>query len=125
MSVTRGAFHGDVGAGAHGDADLRLREGRRVVDAVARHGDDAALGLNFLTARGFLLRQHLGDDFVDAELARDRVGRGAAVAGQHDDAHAALRGVPSMRRSRSSLIGSATAMRPASRAVDGDEASRV
>ena len=41
----RGAFHRDVGAGAHRDADLRLRQRRRVVDAVAGHRDDAALVL--------------------------------------------------------------------------------
>ena len=34
-----GALHRDVGAGAHRDADVGLREGRRVVDAVAGHGD--------------------------------------------------------------------------------------
>ena len=39
------ALHGDIGAGAHRDADLRLGQRRRVVDAVARHGDDAAFGL--------------------------------------------------------------------------------
>ena len=38
-----GAFHGDVGAGAHGDADIGRGERRRVVDAVARHRHDAAL----------------------------------------------------------------------------------
>ena len=37
-----GAVHGDLGAGAHGDADIGCGEGRGVVDAVARHGDDAA-----------------------------------------------------------------------------------
>ena len=38
-----GALHRDVGAGAHGDADVGLRERRRVVDAVARHRHDPAL----------------------------------------------------------------------------------
>ena len=35
------ALHRDVGAGAHRDADVRLRQRRRVVDAVAGHRDDA------------------------------------------------------------------------------------
>ena len=35
------ALHRDVGAGAHRDADVGLRERRRVVDPVARHRDDA------------------------------------------------------------------------------------
>ncbi len=38
-----GALDGDVGAGAHGDADVGGGQRRRVVDAVAGHGDDAAL----------------------------------------------------------------------------------
>ena len=34
---------GDIGAAlAHGDADIGLLEGGRVVHAVARHGDDSA-----------------------------------------------------------------------------------
>ena len=37
-----GALHRDVGARAHGDADVGLRERRRVVDAVAGHRHDAA-----------------------------------------------------------------------------------
>ena len=37
-----GALDGDVGAGAHGDADVGRGQRRRVVDAVAGHGDDAA-----------------------------------------------------------------------------------
>ena len=37
------AFHGDVGAGAHGDADIGLRERGGVVDAVAGHGDESSL----------------------------------------------------------------------------------
>ena len=37
---------------------------------------------------GLLVGQHLGDDLVDAELPRDRLGRGAAVAGQHDEPNA-------------------------------------
>ena len=35
------ALHGDVGARAHGDADLGLRQRGRVVDAVAGHRHDA------------------------------------------------------------------------------------
>ena len=44
----------------------------RVVDAVAGHRDDAALGLQPLDRRGLLLGQHLGLDLVDAELAARR-----------------------------------------------------
>ena len=65
------ALHRDVGARAHRDADVGLRERRRVVDAVAGHRDDAALALQALDGRGLLVGQHVGDDLVDAELARD------------------------------------------------------
>jgi hypothetical protein len=46
--VTCRAVHRHVGAGAHGDADIGLGQRRRVVDAVAGHRDDAALGLQLL-----------------------------------------------------------------------------
>ena len=36
---------GRLGAGVHRDADVGLRERRRVVGAVAGHGDEAAAGL--------------------------------------------------------------------------------
>ena len=84
--VTRGAFHRDIGAGAHRDADLRLGQRRRVVDAVAGHRDKPALRLaGVSTAAAFSVGQHLGHDLIDAELLCDRLGRDAAVAGQHDD----------------------------------------
>src|SRR5581483_11907349 len=38
-----GRFDGDVGAGAHGNADVSCGQGGGVVDAVARHGDAAAV----------------------------------------------------------------------------------
>src|SRR5205085_11134032 len=61
------AFHRDVGAGAHRDADLRLRQGRRVVDAVAGHRDKPALPLQPLDGVRLLIRQDLRDHLVDAE----------------------------------------------------------
>ena len=61
------ALHRDVGAGAHRDPDVGLRQRRRVVDPVARHRDDAALGLEPLDDSRLLLGQHLGLDLVDAE----------------------------------------------------------
>ncbi len=81
-----GALHRHVGAGAHRDADVGLRQRRRVVDAVAGHRDATPLALQALHDRRLLLRQHLGFDGVDAELARHGLGGRAAVAGQHHDA---------------------------------------
>ena len=80
------AFHGDVGARAHGDADVGLRQRGRVVHAVAGHGDDVAFGLQLLDDFAFLVGQHAGVHFVDAEFARDGFGCGAAVSGEHHDA---------------------------------------
>ena len=39
-----GALHGDVGAGAHGDADVSGGERGGIVDAVASHRDALAVG---------------------------------------------------------------------------------
>ena len=61
------AFHGDVGAGAHGDADVGLRERGGVVDAVAGHGDDSSLPLQFADDFQFSFGQDFGFEFVDAE----------------------------------------------------------
>ena len=71
-----GALDGDVGAGAHGDADIGGGQRRRIVDAVAGHRDDAALARAAAATTSLLsLGQHLGLDLVDAEPARDRLAR--------------------------------------------------
>ena len=64
-------LHRDVGARAHRDADVGLRERRRIVDAVAGHRDDCAFRLQTLHDRGLVLRQHVGDDLVHAERVAD------------------------------------------------------
>ena len=66
---------------------MRLGERRGVVDAVAGHGHDVALGLQALDHLAFLIGQDLGLDLVEIQLAPDGLGRGAVVAGQHDDPH--------------------------------------
>ncbi len=83
-----GAGHGDVGASAQGDADVGLRQGRRIVDAVPRHRDDQAPRLQVLDYRAFVVRQHLGADLRDANLPGDELGRLNIVAGRHDQFHA-------------------------------------
>jgi hypothetical protein len=80
----RRALHRDVGADPHRDADLRLRERRRVVDPVARHRDEAALALEALHHVRLLVGEHLGDDVVEAEPARHRLRR-LAPDGDEDD----------------------------------------
>ena len=64
-----GALHRDVGAGAHRDADVRLRQRRRVVDAVARHRDEPPFALQALHDLAFCLGQNFGIDFVDVRAA--------------------------------------------------------
>ena len=78
---------------AHGDADVGARQGRRVVDAVARHGHDLAPRLELLD-QGELawsgltrLRIASGDE---PELAADGLRGGALIAGEHDGANAGL-----------------------------------
>src|SRR3546814_10724907 len=75
-------FDGDVGAGAHGEAEVGLGEGGGVVDAVTDHGHRAALSLEALGAVDLVLRQHLAADVVDADLGGDGAGRPLVVSGQ-------------------------------------------
>jgi hypothetical protein len=78
-------LHGHVGAGAHGDADLRFAEGGRIVDAVAGHGHMLAFRAQFLDMGdfpgGFDLRFHR----IEAELLGHGGGGAAVVAGEHDE----------------------------------------
>jgi hypothetical protein len=39
-STIRALFHRDIGSGTHCDSDIGLRQGRSVIDAVARHPND-------------------------------------------------------------------------------------
>ena len=84
-----GALDGDVGAGAHGDADIGRGQRRRVVDAVAGHGDHAALAPAAAATTAALSSGSTSASTSSMPSCRgDRLGGGAVVAGQHDDAHA-------------------------------------
>ena len=72
----------DVGAGAHRDPEVGLRERGGVVDAVADHRDDPAVALQPLDDGDLVGREHLGDDVVDADLRRDGRGGPFVVAGE-------------------------------------------
>ena len=80
-------------AGLHGHAHIGLRQRRRVVGAVAAHGDQPALGLHLADVVELVLRRRLGEEVVHARLGRDRGGGHLVVAGDHDgaDAHAPQR----------------------------------
>jgi len=80
-----GAFDGDVGAGAHGDADIGGGEGGGVVDAVAGHGDAFAGAFQLLDEADFVGGCEAGFDAIEAEREGDGVGGGAVVAGGDDD----------------------------------------
>ena len=73
--------------GAHGDADIRPAQHRRVVDAVAHEGQ---LGLPALVAQQLLHLRHLvpgqqlAVHLVHAQLRRHRVRHLLGVAGEHD-----------------------------------------
>ena len=54
-------FDRHVGAGSQCDAEVGLRQRRRVVDAVADHGDASALGLEPDDLSCFAFGQHVGD----------------------------------------------------------------
>lgn len=69
---------------------MRLGESRRVVDAVARHGDRAPLALEFGDRVRLLVGHHLSHDFVDPEALGNRFSGGSMVTGQHDRAHAVV-----------------------------------
>ena len=107
----------DLRAGdAHRDADVGLLEGRRVVHAVAGHGDDMALLAQDVHEVDLVLGGDAGEDAdavdlahglvvaqgaevgaghgaaLDAQLAGDRLGRDGVVAGDHPDLDAGRMG---------------------------------
>ena len=78
----------------HADADIGLRQRRRVIGAVAAHGDQPSLRLFAADVAQLVLGRGLGDEIVDAGFRGDRRRRHRIVAGDHHglDAHAAQRG---------------------------------
>ena len=75
----------DVSARPHRDADMGSGQSRRIVDAVARHGNHLAFFLQAFYQRELALRRDLAQHLVNAELAGDRARRAQAVASGHDD----------------------------------------
>jgi len=68
----------------HRDSDLRLRERRCVVDAVADHRDPSPHALERLYLVEFLVRKHLGEELVDVELLR-HVSRDVGTVPRQED----------------------------------------
>ena len=67
-------LHSHVRASADGDADVGLRERRRVVDAVADHGDAEAALLQRSHFGDLVGGQHLGEHLPDAHLGEADTG---------------------------------------------------
>src|SRR6185295_16933972 len=82
-----GTFDSDTRPSPHGDADVRRRKGRGIVDAVASHGDDMAFNLKPLYDVQFVLRQHFSVYFLDSQLFANLFGICAPVTSQHNNAH--------------------------------------
>ena len=120
-----GGLDRDVGAGADRDADVRLGEGRSVVDAVADHRDHLAALLQLLDPRRLVGGQHLREDLRDADPRGDR---GAPSRSRSPVSIAtfrpALRQAPDRARRRG-FSRSATARRPSEPAVGADEQGRL
>ena len=72
----------------HGQADVGLGQRRRVVGAVAGHGDQAPAGLLLFDVVQLVGGRCLGQEVVDAGLGGDGGGRQRVVAGDHDGANA-------------------------------------
>ena len=75
------------------DANIGLRKRRRVVGAVAAHGDQPPIRLFTADIAQLVLGRGLGDEIVNAGFRSDRRCRHRIVAGDHDglDPHAAQR----------------------------------
>ena len=97
--------------------DVGLRERRRVVDAVADHGDHAPLALQAADLVALPFREHARHDAFDPGGGRDRVRGARLVAREHHDVESE-RVQPPMASTDVGLTGSAIATRPASLAVD-------
>ena len=80
----------DRHVGARAERQAQVGGGQRgpVVDPVPGHGHPAAPGLQALDHRHLVARQRAGDHLIGADLGRDRLGDGLAVAGQQHRAQA-------------------------------------
>ncbi len=83
-------FDGNVRAGADGNADVRLHQGRRIVDPIAYHCHPEALVLQDADLRRLLVGEDLRIDLVDANLRGHRARCVLIVSCEHDGLDAEL-----------------------------------
>ena len=79
-----------VGARADSNAQVRLRQSRRVVYAVADHRNFFSLSLKIFNRLRFVFRKNARDNFFYAEALSDCVRGAFVVARQHDDIDAEI-----------------------------------
>ena len=73
----------NIGARSDGYPDMGLGKCGCVVDAVADHGDLAALDLELRNFQGLILGVHPGENPVDPELSSKSSGHGLSITGDH------------------------------------------
>ena len=78
-----GRLDGHIRPGADGDAEVGFDQRGGIVDAVADHGDRQSACFISPDLRRLLLRQDLGEELVEAELAGHRLRPPPGIAGQH------------------------------------------
>jgi hypothetical protein len=118
------AFDGNVGAGAHSDANVGGCECGGVVDAVASHRDNLA---RFAKTPDFIMLVpgiDFGADIVDIQFTRDGKGCVSVVTGEHDDFEAELMQFIN-RIGRTFLDGIGDSKNASSPGVNGGEDDRV
>src|SRR5256885_2326943 len=82
-----GFFRG-LRAGVHRHTYVSLSQRRRIIRAVAGHGDEAAFGLLPFDKRHLVFRLCFGEKVIDTRLARDGRGSERIVARDHHGANA-------------------------------------
>ena len=96
---------GDLRAGdAHRDADIGARQRRRVVDAVAGHGDHPSGGAQPLDHRVLLGRLDLGLELLDAQVPRDLLRDGELAQATIDNARQVLLAADSSKFGRNAMM---------------------
>src|SRR5204862_1287881 len=83
-----GALHRHIGSGSHGNADVGSREGRRIVDAVARHGDNGTFLSQAFDLLVFVLGTDARDDVINPEFFGNDVSRSLVIASHHNQVEA-------------------------------------
>src|SRR5262249_10601874 len=80
-------FFGRLCTCIHRDADIRLRERRRVVGTVTSHGHEFAFGLLLLDQPHLILRSRFGEKIVYSSIPGDGRSGARLVSGNHDSAN--------------------------------------